>query len=89
MRLSARSWIPSGALALALLLTGLATYYLVATAELKDRLRFENSVERVQALIEHRMDTYLALLRGGSGLFAAIGPSPRPSRPWHSSQCWR
>ena len=73
MRLPARSWIPYGVLALSLLLTGLAVYYLVATAELKDRLRFENNVQRVEALIEHRMDTYLALLRAGSGLFAAEG----------------
>ena len=73
MRLPVRSWIPYGVLALSLLLTCLAAYYLVTTAELKDRLRFENNVERVQALIKHRMDTYLALLRGGSGLFAAQG----------------
>ncbi len=71
MRSSVRSWVPYWVLALSLLLTCLATYYLVATASLKDRLRFQNTVQRVQALIEHRMDTYLALLRAGSGLFAA------------------
>jgi signal transduction histidine kinase/CHASE1-domain containing sensor protein/ActR/RegA family two-component response regulator len=71
MRSSARSWSPYGVLALSLLLTCLAAYYLIATAELKDRLRFENNVQRVQALIEHRMDTYLALLRAGSGFFTA------------------
>lgn len=54
-----------------LLLTALFTYYTAIAAKAKDQLRFEKAVERTQNDIQNRLETYIALLRGGSGLFAA------------------
>jgi CHASE1-domain containing sensor protein/two-component sensor histidine kinase len=40
-------------------------------AELKDRERFEHAIVQTQDAIVGRLDTYVALLQAGSGLFAA------------------
>jgi signal transduction histidine kinase/CHASE1-domain containing sensor protein/CheY-like chemotaxis protein len=69
-----RGSIPWQVLALSLLLTWIATYYLLATAERRERLRFQNQVERTQRLIEDRIEVYLALLRATSGLFSVQEP---------------
>ncbi len=66
-----RRLLPYFVLAVTLLLTSLATYYVAKTAEAKDQLRFENAVGRTQDDIQNRLETYIALLRGGSRLFAA------------------
>jgi two-component system CheB/CheR fusion protein len=66
-----RSWSPSLVLILSLLLTGTVTWYALATAEAQDRLRFENLVQKNQALLQNRMETYMALLQGTAGLFIA------------------
>lgn len=66
-----RTWIPYLVLLLALLLTGAATYYVWATAQARDRLRFETSVQRTQDNIDIRLESYITLLRGGAALFAA------------------
>jgi len=69
-----RGSIPWQVLTLSLLLTSLATYYLLVTAEHRQRQRFQNQVERIQHLLEDRMEVYLALLRATSGLFAVQEP---------------
>jgi len=66
-----RPWIPYFVLVVTLLLTGIATYYVSLTARTKDQLRFNNAVERTKDDIQNRLDTYISLLRSGSGLFAA------------------
>jgi PAS domain S-box-containing protein len=66
-----RGCIPYFVLALSLLLTAGATSYVAISAQAKDKLRFQNVVNRTQNSIESRLDTYIALLRAGSGLFAA------------------
>ncbi|AFZ30927.1 multi-sensor signal transduction histidine kinase [Gloeocapsa sp. PCC 7428] len=66
-----RPWIPYFVLVVTLLLTGIATYYVALTARTKDQLRFNNAVERTKDDIQNRLDTYISLLRSGSGLFAA------------------
>jgi signal transduction histidine kinase/CHASE1-domain containing sensor protein/CheY-like chemotaxis protein len=66
---SVRGSIPWQVLTLSLLLTGLATYYLLVTADHRQRQRFQNQAERIQHVIEDRMEVYLALLRATSGLF--------------------
>lgn len=58
-------------LALALLLTGTVSWYARTTAETQDRLRFQNLVQKNQAILQNRMETYIALLRGAAGLFQA------------------
>ena len=72
-----RTWIPYLVLALMLLLTGLASYYVRVTAEAKDRLRFENAVQRTEDDIRARLEAYIAMLRAGVGLFAASGEVSR------------
>jgi len=66
----ARRWSPYLGLALSLLLTAVVTWYAAVTAEAEDRLRFENLVHRDQAILQNRMETYVALLRGANGLFS-------------------
>ncbi|MGB7926374.1 MAG: CHASE domain-containing protein [Pyrinomonadaceae bacterium] len=66
-----RAWVPYFVLAVALLLTVLAAYYVSATAEARDRLQFQNTVQHAQTSIQGRLDTYIASLRAGTALFAA------------------
>ncbi|HEV2704825.1 MAG TPA: CHASE domain-containing protein [Pyrinomonadaceae bacterium] len=64
-------WSPYLVLAASLALTALAAYYVASSIRTADRLRFENAARRTQDAIEDRLDTYVALLSAGGGLFAA------------------
>lgn len=66
-----RAWAPYFVLAVALVLTLLAAYYVSHTAEVRDRLQFQNSVQHAQTSIQNRLETYISGLRAGSALFAA------------------
>jgi signal transduction histidine kinase len=66
-----RSWSPWLVLALSLLLTGMLAWYALITAETQDRLRFDNLVQKNEALLRNRMEAYVALLHGAAGLFTA------------------
>ena len=66
-----RAWIPSFVLAVTLLLTLATTYYGRATTEARERLRFESATQETRNNIGSRLETYITLLRGGAGLFAA------------------
>jgi signal transduction histidine kinase/CHASE1-domain containing sensor protein/DNA-binding NarL/FixJ family response regulator len=57
------------------LLTGLAAFSTQRSAREKDRFRFDSSVQRTQASIHQRLDTYIALLEAGSGLFTVSNSS--------------
>lgn len=63
--------VPYFVLLLSLILTTLSAFYVEKTAFARDKLRFENSIERARISIESRIETYLDLLRGGTGLFSA------------------
>ncbi len=65
------SWIPYAILAVALLLTGLATRYVAETTASRERLNFERTTESIGLHLQGRMATYIALLRGTRGLFMA------------------
>ncbi|MEA2559934.1 MAG: hypothetical protein QOH06_1438 [Acidobacteriota bacterium] len=65
-----RSWTPWLVLVLSLLLTVVVTLYASATARMQDSLRFQNLVQRNQGVLQNRMETYVALLRGATGLFS-------------------
>lgn len=67
------SAIPVWVLVIGLLTTAAAGYYSVRSARANDRIRFENAVEHVSRNISSRVDTYIALLRAGAGLFAGSG----------------
>src|SRR2546429_3045056 len=66
-----RSWIPYGVLGGALIVTFVAALYVQRTTQAKDRARFENSVRQISTTLQNRLDTHVALLRAGTGLFAA------------------
>ncbi len=69
-----RQIVPYLVLLSTLLLTAIATYYVESTACTQDRLRFDTSIQRTENLIRDHVKTYIALLRAGSGLFAAHEP---------------
>ncbi len=64
-------------LAVATLLTVIVTIYVDQSAAAKDRLRFLNAVEQAQSGIGNRLETYVAMLRATSALFAADGEVSR------------
>ena len=66
-----RIWIPYIVLVGMILVTLLFSHYAAITAQARDQLRFDNAVQRTQATIQNRLDTYVALLYAGRGLFAA------------------
>ncbi len=66
-----KSIVPYLVLILSLILTAISAFYVEQTAYARDKLRFENSVERARFSIDSRIQTYLDLLRSGTGLFAA------------------
>ena len=78
-----RAWIPYAVLGGALIVTFLAALYVHRTAQAKDRARFESSVQQISTTLDNRMDTYVALLRASTGLFAASWFSRRrnPRKP--------
>ncbi|PAX51656.1 CHASE domain-containing protein [Brunnivagina elsteri] len=65
-----RGWFPYAILLGTLLLTGLFSYYAAIASRTKDSLRFQNEAERTKSDIQNRLNTYVALLHGTSGLFA-------------------
>ena len=58
-------------LALGLLCTGIVSYYFSKLSAEQDRARFDNSTQEVTARLRTRLQTSIALLRAGTGLFAA------------------
>src|SRR3981081_3741664 len=71
LSLKSRAWIPYAVFGGALLVTFVAALYVHRTTQAKDRARFENSVKQVSTALQNRLDTHIALLRAGTGLFAA------------------
>jgi PAS domain S-box-containing protein len=67
----ARRLTPYLVLAAGLLFTFIVSYRLAKVGEAEDRARFQALVQDVQASLESRLQTYTALLRAGTGLFAA------------------
>jgi PAS domain S-box-containing protein len=65
-----RAWIPFFVLVVALLVTFGATFYVGSTNATRDQMRFQNAVEQTQTSIQTRLETYIAMLRAGSALFA-------------------
>src|SRR5687768_5887535 len=65
-----RSALPWWVLAASLALTGLVAYLAGAAAEARDQVRFRNAALGAEARIVGRLEVYVALLRGGAGLFA-------------------
>ena len=70
-KLTKHPFVPFFVLAVALICTALAAVYVQRSALVRDELRFAIAIERAQLSINNRLDTYINLLRGGKGLFAA------------------
>jgi PAS domain S-box-containing protein len=70
-RFPLRAWIPVAVLGGTLLLTGIASFYVQKAVAAKDQVRFERSVQEIHGAIDGRLETYVSLLRAGTGLFAA------------------
>ncbi|MFA9288685.1 MAG: CHASE domain-containing protein [Weeksellaceae bacterium] len=64
-------FIPFFHASLSLLLTVVSALYIHNRAVDRDYLRFQRSALQVENAVTTRMDTYITLLRGGAGLFAA------------------
>ena len=58
-------------LLLSLLLTGLAWYYVRATVEEQNNVRFDETVQATSAAVNRRTDAYLDALFGARGVFLA------------------
>ena len=54
-------------LAVSLLLTFGITYNFYQSAKNKDKIRFNNEINRLQSAIENKINLYIALLKGGRG----------------------
>jgi signal transduction histidine kinase/ActR/RegA family two-component response regulator len=66
-----RAAFPSLVLAVGLVATGTWVVYTRNTARAKDRIRFDSAVDDVRDGLVTTLDTHVALLRAGAGLFAA------------------
>lgn len=67
-----RPLIPWIVLFVSLLMTVITTWSVANSTVVRDRERWTNAVESTRNRIEARLQTYIALLRGGAGLYAAI-----------------
>jgi len=65
------NFLPFLILALGLCFTFLVSFYFSQMADLQDQARFRNSVQEINDKIKARVQTSIALLRAGTGLFAA------------------
>ncbi len=66
-----RAFLPFLILALGLSFTSIVSFYFFKLADAQDQSRFENSIQEIDDRIKARLQTSLALLRAGTGLFAA------------------
>lgn len=66
-----RAFFPYFLLLTCLVATVLFSYNVTRTAKAKDRTRFNNSVQDISTAIQNRFDTYIAIARATTGLFAA------------------
>jgi PAS domain S-box-containing protein len=63
-------YFPCAVLLAGLGLTIFATYYAARSIELRTEAEFDRNTQHFRAAIRTRMEAYIALLRGGAGMFA-------------------
>lgn len=68
---SPRAWTPVFVLLVGLVATGLGTVYVKHASDSKRRVRFENAARLTVQHINSQLETYIALLNGAQGFFAA------------------
>lgn len=69
-RLLLSRWVPALVLGISLVATLLATYYLWATAQAKDQVRFDQAIQQTVDAIHQRLQVYEGALHGGAAFFA-------------------
>ncbi|HPU33353.1 MAG TPA: CHASE domain-containing protein [Phycisphaerae bacterium] len=66
-----RGWVPLFVLIISLVATALGTLFVTRTIQARQQTRFQNAAELTAQHIKSHMETYVALLNGAQGLFAA------------------
>ena len=75
-------WFPVAVLIIGATLTAIAAVAFAASSDARARMRFEGAVIDAQEDVGARLDAYVALLRGGSALFAVRSNVTRME--WHA-----
>lgn len=63
------AWIPEAVLIISLVLTVGITYYVRSSADMKDQLRFDDTIARTQLNVMNKIDLYLSLLKSTAAMF--------------------
>lgn len=75
LKVRVRSWpslaLPALVVAIGLLMTGAGGYQIEQGRLARERMRFDGVVDQANDAVAGRLDTYIAVLRAGAGLFAA------------------
>ncbi len=79
------SWLPWIVLAASLLLSVLALWAVSESSRTRDEARFANAVQTVSDRIASDLETYTALVQGGTGLFATEGTLTRANFRWFAN----
>ena len=66
-----RHWMPGLVFAAGLGVTAATAMYASRVGSANERLLFDNQIEKVRHAINSQVDSYMAILRGAAGLFAA------------------
>ncbi len=66
-----RTWVAYFVALVGLAVTAVAAAYVARATRDKDQARYESTAWHMSDSIQHSIDTYIAILQGGAGLFAA------------------
>ncbi len=66
-----RTWVPWFVAIVGLAVTAVAAGYVYRSTRDKDQARYESTAWHMADSIQHSIDTYIAILQGGAGLFAS------------------
>jgi PAS domain S-box-containing protein len=70
-RSNVRRWLPYSVLAVAIIVTLIATYYVRASIQTRDRLRLLNHISITQQAVSEKIDAQVGLLRAGAAFISA------------------
>jgi signal transduction histidine kinase/ActR/RegA family two-component response regulator len=70
-------WLPHVAAGLLFVLTAIAAVSASTASASRERLRLERAIQSLEDGVQQRLSAYVAMLRAGSGLFAATGSVTR------------
>ena len=79
LRARRRVLLPFYVLVCGLAATALATYLVNQNIDFRNRQQVKDARHQLERTIQSRMESYIGLLRGGAGLFAAVIPACKAS----------